>query len=64
MSASEWETPNEKVSFLRLFLDKQKEAERKKIILNVFSFFHRQKKETKNRPGLYLKRSLEGLHFL
>jgi hypothetical protein len=30
MSASEWETPNEKVSFLRLFLDKQKEAKEKK----------------------------------
>jgi hypothetical protein len=42
MSASEWETPNEKVSFLRLFLDKQKEA----------------KKINKNRQGLLPKRLL------
>jgi hypothetical protein len=54
MSGSELETPNEKVSFLRLFLDKpsfipfrtgmQKEA-KEKVILKVPSFFSSPKKE-------------------
>ena len=35
MSASEWETPNEKVSFLRLFLDKQKESKKKKRVIKI-----------------------------